>query len=31
MTKTKSKKLSGIIAWPLDDRPREKLIMRDVA
>ena len=26
MTKTKSKKLSGISAWPKDDRPREKLL-----
>lgn len=26
MTKTKSKKLSGINAWPVDDRPREKLL-----
>jgi DNA repair protein RadC len=28
MTKTKSKKLSGINAWPVDDRPREKLLKK---
>lgn len=28
MTKTKSKKLSGISAWPVDDRPREKLLKK---
>jgi len=25
---TKSKKLSGISAWPVDDRPREKLLKK---
>ncbi|MFH1505275.1 MAG: UPF0758 domain-containing protein [Candidatus Omnitrophota bacterium] len=25
---TKSKKLSGINAWPVDDRPREKLLKK---
>ncbi|MCK5214592.1 MAG: hypothetical protein KAR05_04495 [Candidatus Omnitrophica bacterium] len=28
MTKTKSKKLSGISSWPADDRPREKLLKK---
>lgn len=28
MTKIKSKKLSGISAWPADDRPREKLLKK---
>ncbi len=28
MSKTKSKKQSGIMAWPVDDRPREKLLKR---
>lgn len=28
MTKTKTKKLSGISAWPADDRPREKLLKK---
>ena len=28
MVKTKSKKPSGISAWPADDRPREKLLKR---
>ncbi len=28
MSKTKSKKQSGISAWPVDDRPREKLLKK---
>jgi len=28
MTKTKSKKISGINTWPEDDRPREKLLKK---
>ncbi|MFH1798592.1 MAG: UPF0758 domain-containing protein, partial [Candidatus Omnitrophota bacterium] len=28
MIKAKSKKLSGISAWPVDDRPREKLLKK---
>jgi len=28
MTKTKSKKSSGISSWPADDRPREKLLKK---
>ncbi|MFH1798818.1 MAG: DNA repair protein RadC [Candidatus Omnitrophota bacterium] len=28
MAKTKNKKLSGISAWPVDDRPREKLLKK---
>ena len=28
MVKTKSKRLSGINAWPVDDRPREKLLKK---
>ena len=28
MTRTKNKKLSGINAWPEDDRPREKLLKK---